>query len=114
MESYRKSFEQQGWFSWDRLTLLRKELSVGHGSGPKRKNVSLKMPDAAMFFMLANKKNPAQAAKEVEALLSRLNDDWTARAKGFLVEARGAIEGNIRYFKIECGKSLINLDSKSE
>lgn len=110
MESYRREFERKGWFSWDRFRLMRKELSVGHGSGPKRMGVSLKMPDAAIFFMLVNNQNRSQAAKEVEALLCRLNDHWMSTVGGFLAEARGAIEGNIRYFKLECRRSLISVD----
>jgi glycogen debranching enzyme len=110
MEAYRREFDKKGWFSWDRFRLMRKELSVGHGSGPKRMGVSLKMPDAAMFFMLANNQNRTQAVKEVEALLCRLNDHWMSTVKGFLAEARNAIEGNIRYFKLECRRSLISAE----
>ena len=40
-------------------------------------------------------------------LLKRLNDDWAAKVHGFMEEAMNALEGNIRYFKIEEKKSHI-------
>ena len=70
-------------------------------------NVQLKMPDAAMYFILANNRNRENATKEVERLLCQLNDDWMRRCGEYMGEAYGALEGNIRYFKTELKLSHI-------
>lgn len=87
--------------------LIRDKFTTGMGSGPQRSNVTLKMPDAAMFFLLANNRNREKATKEVEQLLNQLNGDWHRRAGEFMGDAYGALTGNIRYFKCELGKSQI-------
>jgi len=89
-----------------KLDVLKDYLTTGIG-GKERMGVSLKMPDAAIFFMVANNRNKANAEKDVEKLLCQLNDHWMATVAGFMKEAMGALEGNIRYFKIECKKSQI-------
>jgi glycogen debranching enzyme len=107
IEKFKKIFERRGWFLRDHFELIRDKFTVGMGSGPQRNNVTLKMPDAAMFFLLANNRNREGAKKEVESLLYRLNDDWMRRAGEFMGDAYGALTGNIRYFKCELGKSHI-------
>lgn len=72
-------------------------MTTGHGHGPKRMQVSLKMPDAAYFFLIAHNNNKNSIVKEVESLLHRLNDHWVHKVRGFMGEARNAIEGTIRY-----------------
>jgi hypothetical protein len=69
IEKYKRIFEARGWFLKDHFELIRDELTVGHGSGPKRFGVELKMPEAAMFFLLANQRNREKATAEVERLL---------------------------------------------
>ena len=101
MDRYKRIFDKKGWFNMDRFELMRDHLTVGHGSGPKRMNVRLKMPEAAYFFMTATGRNRSTATKEVESLLCRLNDDWMRRCGEYMDEAYGALEGNIRYFKTE-------------
>jgi glycogen debranching enzyme len=101
IEKYKKLFEKKGWFLLNHFDLIRDHLTVGHGSGPTRNNVQLKMPDAAMYFILANNRNRDNATKEVEKLLCQLNDDWMKRCGEYMKEAYGALEGNIRYFKTE-------------
>ena len=105
IEKYKRIFEAKGWFLKDHFELIRDELTVGHGSGPKRFGVELKMPEAAMFFLLANQRNREKATAEVERLLHKLNDDWTAKSGEYMREAYGALEGNIRYFKTELNLS---------
>lgn len=107
LEKYKRVFEAKGWFQRDHFELIRDELTTGHGTGPTRFGVHLKMPEAAAFFLLANHRNRNNASSEVEGLLNRLNEDWMRRCGEYMSEARGAIEGNIRYFKIECGRSEI-------
>ena len=107
MERYKRIFDKKEWFIKDRFELIRDHLTVGHGSGPKRMNVRLKMPEAGYFFMCANGRNRTTATKEVEALLCRLNDDWMRRCGEYMKEAYGALEGNIRYFKTEIKQSHI-------
>tara|TARA_B110000285_G_scaffold232850_1_gene305022 strand:+ start:688 stop:1353 length:666 start_codon:yes stop_codon:yes gene_type:complete len=105
LERYKKIFERKGWFQRDHFELIRDKFTEGMGSGPKRSNVTLKMPDAAMFFLLANQRNREAATKEVERLLHSLNDDWKRRAGEFMGDAWGALTGNIKYFKVELGLS---------
>lgn len=69
IEKYKRIFEAKGWFLKDHYELIKDELTVGHGSGPKRFGVELKMPEAAMFFLLANQRNREKATAEVERLL---------------------------------------------
>lgn len=69
IEKYKRIFEARGWFLKDHFELIRDELTVGHGSGPQRFGVELKMPEAAMFFLLANQRNREKATAEVERLL---------------------------------------------
>ena len=99
LEDYKEKFERDGWFLKDHFELIRDKLTVGHGSGPKKFGVQLKMPEAAMFFLLVNQRNKEGARKEVERLLCQLNDDWMRRCGEYMKEAYGALEGNIRYFK---------------
>ena len=70
-------------------------------------NVQHKMPDAAMYFLLANNRNRDNATKEVERLLCSLNGAWMRRCGEYMKEAYGALEGNIRYFKTEIHQSHI-------
>ena len=74
--------------------------------------VKLKLPQAAIFFMIANSRNRTAATQEVEKLLCQLNDEWMAKVAGYLKEAYGALEGNIRYFKLEVGKNEITKINK--
>lgn len=67
------------------------------------------MPDAAYFFMIVHNKNRTSALKEVESLLHRLNDHWTHKVRGFMGDARQAIEGTIRYSKLECRRTKVNV-----
>lgn len=97
LDAFRSKFEKEGWFSWDRFKLMEEKLTTGHGHGPKRMQVSLKMPDAAYFFLIAHNNNKNSIVKEVESLLHRLNDHWVHKIRGFMGEARNAIEGTIRY-----------------
>jgi len=85
---------------------MRDHLSANVG-GPKRMGVNLKMPDAGYFFMLCMGRNKDKAAREVESLLCRLNDDWMRKVGDYMKDAYGAIEGTIRYFKTELGQSKI-------
>ena len=87
--------------------LLRDEFTIGHGSDPNKLGVQLKMPEAAFFFMIKNNKNRDGAVREVEKLLGYLNDDWRKRCEGYMNDAMGALEGNIRYHKTELGHSKI-------
>jgi hypothetical protein len=57
MERFKQRFTKLGWFAKDRFALIRDNLTIGHGSGPDKYGVKLKMPDAAYFFYLANNKN---------------------------------------------------------
>jgi len=66
IEKYKKIFERRGWFLRNHFDLIRDKFTTGMGSGPQRSNVTLKMPDAAMFFLLANNRNREKATKEVE------------------------------------------------
>ena len=109
LEKYRRQFEKDGWFKWDHFHLMEQKLTINHGHGPKRQQVSLKMPDAAYFFMICHNNNKNGVIGEVENLLYKLNDHWTHKVRGFMGEARGAIEGTIRYHKLECRKCLINV-----
>jgi len=70
MEKYKKLFENRGWFLKDHYELMRDELTTGHGSGPTRFNIHLKVPEAPLFFMLANNRNRYNATKETERLLN--------------------------------------------
>ena len=70
------------------------------------------MPDAAYFFMIVHNKNRTSALKEVESLLHRLNDHWTHKVRGFMGDARQAIEGTIRYSKLECRRTKVKKCSK--
>lgn len=99
-------FERANLLMKPRFEALSEYLTVGFG-GPERMGVKLKMPEAAVYFMVVNNRNKINAQKEVEKLLCQLNDHWMAKATGFMKEAMQALEGNIRYFKIECKKSQI-------
>lgn len=94
-------------FSLPKLDVLKDHLVEGHG-GKVRMGVKLKMPEAAVFFMIANKKNKSDAQKDVEKLLCQLNDEWMAKIGAYMKEAMGSIEGNIRYHKVEQKKSKIS------
>ena len=74
--------------------------------------VRLKMPEAGYFFMLANGRNKNNATREVETLLCKLNDDWMRRCGEFMKDAYNAIEGTIRYFKIELQNTKITDKNK--
>lgn len=100
-------FEREGWFTKDRFQLVRDELTVGQG-GPIADGVKLRMPEAAYFFFIVHQRNRGGALKEVEGLLHRLNADWAGRIGEYVNEAKGALEGNIRYFKLELGQSLLS------
>lgn len=111
IESYKSQeikakFEKENLFLKPRFEALSEHLTVGFG-GKERMGVKLKMPEAAVYFMIVNNRNKDNAMKEVEKLLCQLNDHWMAKATGFLKEAMNALEGNIRYFKIEQKKSQI-------
>jgi hypothetical protein len=43
-----------------KLDVLKDHLTVGHG-GKGRMGVSLKMPEAAIYFMVVNKRNKSDA-----------------------------------------------------
>lgn len=62
-------FEKLGWFNKNRFDLIRDDLTIGHGSGPQRFGVKLKMPEAAAFFILVNGSNRDNAIDEVKRLL---------------------------------------------
>lgn len=105
-ENYKRRFEKNGLFMKPRFDVLKDHLTVGHG-GKDRMGVKLKMPEAAIFFMIVNNRNKNAAIKEVEKLLCQLNDHWMPTVGGYLNEAMNALEGNIRYFKVEQKKSKI-------
>lgn len=67
--------------------LIRDELTIGHGSGPKKFNVELRMPETAIFFMLKFDRNKTNARMELEKLLNALNADWIKRIAGYMLEA---------------------------
>lgn len=67
-ESYKKQFEDDGWFMKKKFDVLANHLTKFHG-GKERMGVKLKMPEAAIFFMLSNNRNRTAATKEIEALL---------------------------------------------
>lgn len=106
---WRQRFEKREWFKKDHFELLRDELTDGVG-GPSRMGVHLKMPEAAHYFMIVNNKNKQAAIDEVKKLLCALNDDWMKRVEGFKNDAMGAIEGTIRYFKLELGRTKITYE----
>jgi hypothetical protein len=101
-------FEKKGYFDRDHFDLIRDKFTTGLG-GPVRMGVGLK-PEAAHYFMITNNRNQNAAIDEVRRLLCGLNDDWMKRLEGFKNEALNAIEGTIRYFKIECNRTKITLE----
>ena len=59
--------------------------------------------------MIVHNSNKNSVIGEIESLLYKLNDHWCHKVKGYMGEARNAIEGTIRYQKIECRRCLINV-----
>ena len=72
--------------------------------------VSVQMAEAAHFFMCVNSRNKSAAENELKKLLCALNDDWMKRVEGFKGEALNAIEGTVRYFKLEVGRKKITVE----
>lgn len=60
--------------------------------------------------MMAVHKNKNVAIEKLKGLLCALNDDWMKRMEQYKNEAFGAIEGTVRYFKLECGKTKITVE----
>lgn len=74
----KEKFEREGWLQKPKFDIVNEHLLVGLG-GKERMGVKLKMPDAAIFFMIVNQRNKQNAQKDAEKVLCQLNDHWMAK-----------------------------------
>ena len=108
LEKYHSRFEHL--LTKDHYTVFNDEFVVNRGS--ERMQTTCKFRHTAAYFYLANGRNEDRAVQEVATIINRHNEDWRGRVGQFMKEAMNAIEGTIRYFKIEQRKSHVTADNK--
>jgi hypothetical protein len=94
---FKRVFDQDKLYEKDHFELIRDLFTFGHGSGPNPGSIQLKMPDAAIYFYIANKRDKNAASKEIIELLNKLNDYWGHECQEIMRDAYNNIEENIRY-----------------
>ena len=72
--------------------------------------MTLKQPDTAIFFVHLNQQNVTMAIEQVEKLVQKSNEYWTAKVALWLTEAMKNSQGTMRYFKLQLGRNLIQND----
>ena len=104
---YKFIFDQDKLYEKDHFELIRDNFTTGHGSGPNPGSIQLKMPDAAIYFYIANKRDKNAAAKEIIELLNKLNEYWGHECQEIMKEAYQNIEKNIRLNRLSMNQHIV-------
>jgi hypothetical protein len=99
VEAMKMHFEDKDQLSMDSYDMLRDNLTQGYG-GPNRFGVSLKMPDALIYFLIKSDNDKESAKKILGESLIKLNDEWKAKCDLMIKEAVVNIEKAVRFMRL--------------